>query len=242
MKVLSIGNSFSQDAHRWLHTMADYDGVDLQTVNLYIGGCSLQMHWDNLRENLPAYDLERNGGPAEGKISIADALKMEDWDVVTLQQASPDCGFYESYQPYLRDLTAVVREACPGARLYFHQTWAYEHGATHPAFARYGHDQADMYRRHTACAQRAAAEMEASLIPAGLVIQTLRETVPAFDYKNGGMTLCRDGYHLTLDYGRYAAAATWYRVLLGGTAKAAAFPAFQAHLLNRINAVIGQLL
>ena len=84
--------------------------------------------------------------------------------------------------------------------------------------------------------------MEASLIPAGLVIQTLRETVPAFDYQNGGMTLCRDGYHLTLDYGRYAAAAAWYRVLLGGTAKPAAFPAFQSHLLSQINAVIGQLL
>ena len=111
IKILAIGNSFSQDAHRWLHTMAEYDGAQLETVNLYIGGCSLQMHWDNLRENLPAYDLERNGGPAEGKISIADALRMEKWDVVTLQQASPDCGFYESYQPYLRDLTATL----PGA-------------------------------------------------------------------------------------------------------------------------------
>lgn len=242
MKVLSIGNSFSQDAHRWLHTMAEYDGVALETVNLYIGGCSLQMHWDNLRDDLAAYDLERNGGAAEGKISIAAALEMDDWDVVTLQQASPDCGFYESYQPYLRELTAFVREKCPNAVLYFHQTWAYEHGATHPAFARYQHDQKEMYRRLTACAQRAAVEMGASLIPAGLVIQTLRETVPAFDTPNGGMTLCRDGYHLTLDYGRYAAAATWYRVLLGGTAKPAAFPAFQETLLKQINAAIGQLL
>ena len=124
MKVLSIGNSFSQDAHRWLHTMASYDGVELETVNLYIGGCSLQMHWDNLREDLAAYDLERNGGEAEGKISIAQALFMEQWDVVTLQQASSDCGFYESYQPYLRELTDFVREKCPGAQLYFHQTWA----------------------------------------------------------------------------------------------------------------------
>ena len=51
MKVLSIGNSFSQDAHKWLHKLAENNGVDLETVNLYIGGCSLETHWKNAKEN-----------------------------------------------------------------------------------------------------------------------------------------------------------------------------------------------
>ena len=42
MKLLSIGNSFSQDAHNKLHALAKANGVTLETVNLYIGGCSLE--------------------------------------------------------------------------------------------------------------------------------------------------------------------------------------------------------
>ena len=41
LKVLSIGNSFSQDAQKWLHQLAAENGVELQAVNLYIGGCTL---------------------------------------------------------------------------------------------------------------------------------------------------------------------------------------------------------
>lgn len=48
MKILSIGNSFSQDAQRYLHRLAKHEGVQLKTVNLYIGGCSLQRHYENI--------------------------------------------------------------------------------------------------------------------------------------------------------------------------------------------------
>ena len=51
MRILSIGNSFSQDAHKWLHELAQDNDVDLETVNLYIGGCSLKMHWENIQNN-----------------------------------------------------------------------------------------------------------------------------------------------------------------------------------------------
>ena len=61
MKVLSIGNSFSQDAHKWLHKLAENNGVDLETVNLYIGGCSLGTHWKNAKENNADYEFELNG-------------------------------------------------------------------------------------------------------------------------------------------------------------------------------------
>lgn len=48
-QILSIGNSFSQDAQRYLHELAKSEGMDLQTVNLYIGGCSLERHFRNLK-------------------------------------------------------------------------------------------------------------------------------------------------------------------------------------------------
>ena len=85
MNVLSIGNSFSEDAHRWLHSLAKLHGVDIQTANLYIGGCSLETHWKNFCENNAFYDYQINGNEAKEKISINDALLREKWDIVTLQ-------------------------------------------------------------------------------------------------------------------------------------------------------------
>ena len=61
MKILSIGNSFSQDAQRYLHRLAKQDGTELKTVNLFIGGCSLQKHYLNMLDDNADYDFEFNG-------------------------------------------------------------------------------------------------------------------------------------------------------------------------------------
>ena len=44
VKILSIGNSFSVDAHAYLHALAKKRGFDIKAVNLAIGGCSLETH------------------------------------------------------------------------------------------------------------------------------------------------------------------------------------------------------
>ena len=38
MKILSIGNSFSEDAHVYLHTLAKERKMDLETVKKALGG------------------------------------------------------------------------------------------------------------------------------------------------------------------------------------------------------------
>ncbi len=70
MKILSIGNSFSQDAQRYLHCLAKHDGTELKTVNLYIGGCPLRKHYLNMLDNNTAYDFEFNGEQTGIKVSI----------------------------------------------------------------------------------------------------------------------------------------------------------------------------
>lgn len=99
MKVLSIGNSFSQDAQRYLHRLAKHEGVELKTVNLYIGGCSLQRHYINMLDDNAAYDFEFNGEQTGIKVSIRQALASDDWEFITLQQASHFSGKYETYLP-----------------------------------------------------------------------------------------------------------------------------------------------
>ena len=55
-----------------------------------------------------------------------------------------------------------------------------------------------------------------TLIPCGDVIQALRAEEP-FRYENGGISLCRDGFHMSRTYGRYAVACAWVMALTGAS-------------------------
>ena len=52
------------------------------------------------------------------------------------------------------------------------------------------------------------------IIRVGEAVQRLR-TKPSFDYKNGGVSLNRDGFHLSLNYGRLLAASVWCKFFTG---------------------------
>lgn len=241
MKLLSIGNSFSQDAQDWLHRMAQANGVELDTVNLCIGGCSLETHWEHMQDGEAAYELERNGRFCDRMVTLAEGLELEQYDVITLQQASHYSGRPQTYVPYLPELVAYCREKHPGAALYFHQTWAYETDADHGAFPVYNNDQQEMFRRLRDASEMASKLVGIPLLPVGEVIQMLRDTVPEFAYPNGGLSLCRDGFHLSLDYGRFTAAAVWFRVLTGRLTCTEGAEGLDPALLAKINAVIEQV-
>ena len=59
--------------------------------------------------------------------------------------------------------------------------------------------------------------IDADIIRSGEAVQKLRDNIKEFDYQNGGISLNRDGFHLSLDYGRFAAAAVWLKKLTGLT-------------------------
>ena len=233
MKILSIGNSFSTDAHKYLFRLARLNGIEMKTANLFIGGCSLETHWLNVKENNICYDLEINGNEAAEVTSIGNAVESDKWDVVTLQQASPLSGIYESTQPYLTALAEYVRRKQPNAALYYHETWAYETDSLHKGFLNYGNSQREMYNRIKTAANAAAADIGAKIIPTGDVIQLLRAE-REFDYPNGGLSLCRDGFHLSEDYGRFAAGAVWLRTLTGKTVVCNGFDSLDTSLINVI--------
>ncbi len=222
MRVLSIGNSFSQDAQSYLHQVAENEGVQIECVNLYIGGCSLMRHWENLTADEAAYQYERNGEPvmtgeaeeAHRLCSIREALEENDWDFVTFQQASHDSGKPETYQPYLSELSAAARKYAPNAAQLMHQTWAYAADSTHEGFRYYGCDHEKMYASLKDAYSTAAAAINARIIPSGDVIQRLR-AMQEFDSEKGGASLWRDGFHMSLTVGRYALAALWFTVLTG---------------------------
>lgn len=214
-KILAIGNSFSEDATRYLHAVAEAGGIDTKIVNLYIGGCSLKRHCENIQGDIAAYDYQLNGVSTGKPVSIRQTLFEDDWDIVTMQQVSHESGQFETYFPYLIELSAYVRKLRPLAKQVFHRTWAYEIDSTHPGFANYGRDQEKMANAVETASAEAVKRINVPIIPCGDVIRRLRKT-PEFDYANGGLSLCRDGFHMDYLYGRYAVAAVWYEFLLNG--------------------------
>ena len=129
MNVLTIGNSFSEDSTRYLHGIARSAGVDIQVANMYIGGCTLERHYRNMLSEERAYELQYNGERTRFFVSIKEALLNRSWDVVTLQQASHLSFEQQTYTPYLEELANYVRRYSPKAKIYIHQTWAYEAGS-----------------------------------------------------------------------------------------------------------------
>ena len=214
LKILAIGNSFSEDATRYLHQLANAAGVQTKIVNLFIGGCPLERHWKNIENDEKAYAYQLNGIATERRVSIDEVLMEEDWDVITTQQASPDSGWMNSYEPFLGLMVAHLKEKAPNAKLYMQETWAYEIDSAHGSFMRYNRNQQEMYDKLHDCYTQMAAKYNLELIPSGSVIQKVR-TLPEFHVQDGGLSLCRDGFHMSFDYGRYLLACIWLKKLTG---------------------------
>lgn len=213
IRVLAIGNSFSEDAiEQNLYELARADGRTIIIGNLYIPGCSLERHLQNAQTDAPAYRYRKITADGQmiqvDNVSLKDALQDEQWDFISMQQASHFSGLYSTYTPFLPQLIAYVQSLMPRkAKLLWHQTWAYAADAQHDGFRNYGRDQLLMYRAISACSQEVMTDYGFErVVPCGTAIQNARTSIIG-DHMN------RDGYHLELSYGRYTAACTWYETI-----------------------------
>ena len=210
MKILSIGNSFSQDSTALLQLLTD----KITARNLYIGGCSLDMHAANIENDAAKYELQENGEKMQNAlIGVKEALISDKWDYITVQQVSGRSGVYESFYPYLGELLDYVRKYSD-AEIVLHETWSYEIGSGHPDFAIYKSDREQMAQAIKETYEKVSAKENLRIIRVGEAVQNLRAK-PSFDYKNGGLSLTRDGFHLSLSYGRLLAASVWCKFFTG---------------------------
>lgn len=210
VRILAIGNSFSQDAvEQYLHELAEAEGIPTIIGNMFIGGCSLERHVKNARDNAPAYAYRKIGTDGKkrekGKMSLEAVLADEDWDYVSLQQASPFSGMYETYEASLPELIEYVKARLPKkTKLMLHQTWAYASTSKHSGFKNYNCNQLTMYQAIADAVKKAAKANKIKIvIPSGTAIQNARTSFI-------GDHLNRDGYHLDVKVGRYTAACTWF--------------------------------
>ena len=109
LRILAVGNSFSEDATYYLHQILEIAGVENQVVNLYIGGCSLEKHWRNIEKNAREYQFQFNGTKTDRRVTVKEVLKEAKWDVIVTQQASHDSGWLDTYEPFLGKIVAYFR-------------------------------------------------------------------------------------------------------------------------------------
>ncbi|MCL2126771.1 MAG: DUF4886 domain-containing protein [Treponema sp.] len=217
-RILAIGNSYSQDAMRYMRDILVKNGAasgDIDIVNAYVGGQSLRGHAIAAQYDLASYDRESFG--ARGAIAKSSNNKLKDiiagseWDYITLQQASADSGKPDTYQDdEIAYLLGFIKEhsANPAVKIGWHMTWAYAENYGDTAFDGYGRDQMAMYNAIIQTVQAKIlpnAEFD-FIIPAGTAVQNARAVY--------GDILNSDGTHLN-DRGRFIAGAMWLRQIYG---------------------------
>lgn len=213
IKVLAIGNSFSQDAvEQYLYELAAAQGDSLIIGNAYIGGCTIERHYNNLISSKADYEYRKVVKGIRSntkKVDLKRIIRDEQWDIISLQQASPYSGQPMSYAR-LAQLKRLVQSYTTNLHVEFvwHMTWAYAEDYTSKNFKPYDYSQHKMYTAIVSTMQNILPAIgQPRVIPSGTAIQLGR-------YRMGD-TLNRDGFHLSLTVGRYIAACTWCEFLTG---------------------------
>ena len=208
--ILIIGNSHSDDTIQWTHEIAKDLGLEnVYVADLYIGACSLDIHYDNLLHDKNAYEFRtyKNGAwSTRTNTSIIDAiLSIEGaaWDYVCLQERTWQGALnyhWDLLDPYIELLSMYVS---PETKFVFNTTWAYTlaYGASEDnALVKYfDSDQMKMYSMSQAAAQKYVASREdiEVVISGGTAVQNIRSSYLEEKRIN------RDYTHLTYDFGRF---------------------------------------
>jgi hypothetical protein len=184
VRLLTVGNSFSQNATRFLGSLTTSAGNVLIHHQAAIGGATLAQHWEKVE--LHEKDPQDKRGFYGTKFSLKQELLAEPWDYVTIQQASIRSHDVATYRPYARQLHDFIKKHTPRAEVLVHQTWAYRRDD--PRFAVKAPTpgepatQEEMYHLLTRSYQTIAGELGARLIPVGDAFH-LADTDPRWGFR-----------------------------------------------------------
>ncbi|MBQ8510841.1 MAG: DUF4886 domain-containing protein [Clostridia bacterium] len=214
MKILTIGNSFSRNSTHYLPEICAEAGIELTLGGANLGGCSLEQHWNNASRNVPTY-----GADWAGDKTMCEVLESEQWEYITMQQASHYSWKIGTYQPYLDKLTAFVREHAPQAQLVVHQTWAYRTD-NERLMNEFKISQAQMFHLIQENYNTMAARLKAPILPVGDALRIMQELTGD---TVGCLTRNPDGPSHANALGEYIGALIWFARLCGGNIDGVSF-------------------
>lgn len=217
LKVLSIGNSFSANAHKFLPQIAKSMGKDLVLRNAFIGGCSLEKHARHMKE----YEADPKKGNVYHGGSLIKLLKLEDWDIVTIQQVSHESFKPETYEPYASEIIERIKQHAPNAEIVVHQTWGYN--KNNYRLKEWGLTPEEMAAQVIDTYKKFAEEKSLRYIPAGELFAEANKTPLSIQSHGYPATIyARDGFHAS-QHGEYFLGCIWYNFLFKEPVSAAAF-------------------
>jgi len=209
LKILFIGNSFAVDTTEHAANIALSLGIaKIKFGTLYVGGCSIDMHYEHAMNDLGAYTYYTNTGEgwnAEEGYRMSDAIKSEDWDFIAIQHGTHGKSRYTSAECYV-NLTPLIRYvkalAPEKTKIAFNLTWMGESTRQHHEILSYDGNIAAMRKKLEEVTQEVILgnPLVDLLIPTGTAIENARTSQIGL--------LTRDCYHLSVDKGRYIAALT----------------------------------
>jgi len=220
LKILAIGNSFTEDATQYLPSLLSAAHIKNVTIaRLMNGNLSLENHWTYYTSNASNYYFQKSDPETnmwkkvESNYTISKAISDEKWDIIVLQQVSFLAGKYDSYQPHLNKMLNALRHISMNNKVTFawQMTWAYAKNCTETKFSNYNNNQLTMYKAIASATQLMKKGSGIDIIiPSGTAIQNLRNTI----INNNPYDLTRDGCHSDLGAGRYVEACTWFLTLI----------------------------
>jgi len=204
VKILTIGNSFAENALTYLRQITEsVDGCNIVIGKANIGGCYLEKHANLIKECEKDPALK----PYGEKYTLKDMLLQEKWDVVTIQQVSNLSFRTETYQPYADEIVEFVKKYAPQTKIYIHETWAYAPDC--PRLDQLGTTQKKMYRGLKKNYKNLSKRYDAPVLPSGDAFYRASKKDKDLDIWNPN-----DRFHANKN-GCYLAGCVWFGKLFG---------------------------
>ncbi len=214
LKILAIGHSYSLNSMWQLYDLCKAAGVkEIDIAIMYIAGCSLDAHWENVQKNAASYELYRNNSGSweiTKDYSIETIISEGGWDVVTLQN-SPGGAAQSNAFSNLDNMINYVNGKCPDAKVLWHMTWGFQTGSKWLDSGAYPGGEMEMYNNIISNIKQIIETNGKihSIVPSGTAVMNARTS------RLKTIVHQEDGSHLSEDVGYYVGAFTWFGHLTG---------------------------
>lgn len=214
LRVLMIGNSFTDDATEYLADIVAKSGIDINTCCVYklTQGYADLSTWCFNYNNYATRTIERKAGKLTMPVTngTIQELLSQDWDVISLQQVSTLSNNFNSFAQNLDNLVSYIKTDCTNKKVSvcWHMTWSLWSG--YNDIAPKGNEG---WSNIVATTKKMQTMYGINIIiPTGTAIQIARDTK-----LNTTHSLTRDGRHLAYGVGKYLAACSVYEAIIAPT-------------------------
>lgn len=203
LRILAIGNSFTDDATLYLNDLVQASGIDMDRCCLYkvmMSSAGFDTWIHQFYSDGLIYPLHVTGNVKMEAPNSFSALLAQPWDVIVIQQVSTMSYQWKSYD-CLKEYVELITSTCPNKDvcLAFQLVWS--HGAWEMPYVMQG---------NIACCKKMAQRYGVDvIIPTGTAIQIARGTS-----LNDQKYMTCDNHHLNKGMACYIASCTWFEKLL----------------------------